>query len=63
MGSFVDCRCLQENKPEGASGRLGTDPCTLIHEVLFVFKVFSFKEQPFFLHVLFCVDCLSKRTA
>ena len=63
MGSFVGCRCLQENKPEGASSRLGTDPCTLIHEVLFVFKVFSFKGQPFFLHVLCCVYCVAKRSS
>ena len=45
MGSLVGCRCLQEKKPEGASGRLGTDPFTLIHEVLFVFKVFSVRAH------------------
>ena len=63
MGSFVGCRFLQENKPEGASGRLGTDPCTLIHEVLFVFKVFFVKELLLFLHVLCCVYCVAKRSA
>ena len=63
MGSFVGCRCLQEKKPEGASGRLGTDPFTLIYEVVFVVKVFSVEEQPFFLHVLCCVYCAAKRSA
>ena len=67
MGSFVGCRCLQENKPEGASGRLGTDPCTLIHEVLFVFKAFFVKELLLFftctvLRVLCCeTKCIGEQ--